>query len=90
MESNQAEQIRKIIMQIENSLTELTDSIKRNNIHIRGIPEKRKGGRKFEATVAKGFPNLGKERDNRIQEAKRSTVPHSSNSTQGSLHQDTQ
>ena len=40
MESNQAKQMReRKIMQIENSLRELSDSIKHNNIHIIGIPE---------------------------------------------------
>jgi len=40
MESNQAEQRRgKKIMQIENSLRDLSDSIKCNNIHITGIQE---------------------------------------------------
>ena len=44
MESNQTEQ-RKEIMQIENSLRELTDFIKHNNIHIIGISEEERNKR---------------------------------------------
>ena len=49
-ESDQAEQIReKRIMENENRLRKLSDSIKGNNISITALPEKRerRGGRKF-------------------------------------------
>ena len=43
MESNEAEQKReRRIMQNENRLRELNDSIKCNNIHIIGIPKEQK------------------------------------------------
>ena len=46
MENNLSEQKgKKRIIQKENSLMELSDSIKCNNIHIIGVPEEeRKGG----------------------------------------------
>ena len=52
MKSNQAEKNeREKIMQIENSIRELSDSIKHNNIHFIGIPEEeeeeRRRGRKI-------------------------------------------
>jgi len=39
IEINQAEQERERIMEHENKVRELSDSIKRNNVHIIGIPE---------------------------------------------------
>ena len=51
IESNQAEQVReKIIMQNENRLKEISDSIKHNNICIIGIPEEKreKSGQKMQ------------------------------------------
>jgi len=76
MESNQAEQKReKIIMQNENRLRELSDSIEHHNICIIGVPEeeeREKGPQNlFEEIIGESFPNLGKETDIQIQEAQR-------------------
>ena len=48
-ESNEAEQKRERIMEHEKKLRELSNSFKRNNILVTGVPEEqeRKGGRKF-------------------------------------------
>ena len=49
----------------ENSLRDPWDNIKRNNIHITGVPEgeeREKGPEKmFEEIVVGNFPNMGKE-----------------------------
>ena len=64
MENNETEQKRqRRIMEHKNRLRELSDSIKRYNICIIGVPEEeeRKGYRKFEEIIANNFPNLRKE-----------------------------
>ena len=62
----------------EDSLTDLWDHIKCNNIQIIGVPEeeeKKKGYEKnFEATIVENFPNKEKEVVNQIQEVRR--VPY--------------
>ena len=62
----------------EDSLRDLWDNIKRNNILIIGVPEgeeKKKGSEKiFEEIIVENFPNMGKERVNQVQEAQR--VPY--------------
>ena len=62
----------------EDSLRDLWDNIKRNNIHIIGVPEgeeREKGPEKiFEEIIVENFPNMGKEVDNQVQEEKR--VPY--------------
>ena len=49
----------------ENSLRDPWDNIKRNNIHITGVPEgeeREKGPKKiFEEMIVENFPNMGKE-----------------------------
>ena len=49
----------------EDSLSDLWDNIKCNNVHIIGVPEgeEREKGRKkiFEEIIVKNFPNMGKE-----------------------------
>ena len=62
MESKHAEQrTRKKIMQINNSLKELSDSIK-HNICIIGISEEKEKGAEnlFEEIIAESFPNKGR------------------------------
>ena len=77
MENNQAEQMRgKKIVQIENSLWELSDSVKHNNISIIGISEeeRNKGTENvFEEIIFENFPNLEKETEIQIKEAQRSS-----------------
>ena len=56
----------------EDSLRDLWDNIKRNNIHIIGVPgeERQKGPEKiFEEIIVKKFPNMGKEIATQVQEA---------------------
>ena len=63
-------------MQNENRFREFSDSIKRNNICITGVPEKgeerEKGlGNLFVEIIAENFPNLGKETYMQIYKAQR-------------------
>ena len=55
----------------EDSLRDLWDNIKRNNIHIIGVPEgeeREKGPKKiFEETIVENFPNMGKEIASQVQ-----------------------
>ena len=59
----------------EDSLRDLWDNIKHNNIHIIGVSEgeeKEKGPEKiFEEIIVENFPNMGKEIATQIQEAQR-------------------
>ena len=59
----------------EDSLRDLWDNIKHNNIRIIGVPEeeeKKKGPKKtFEKTIVENFPNMGKEIDTQVQDAQR-------------------
>ena len=52
------------------------DNIKQNNICIIGIPEGEEGDEEpeklFQKTMAKNFPNLGKETDIQVQESQSS------------------
>ena len=62
----------------EDSLRDLWDNIKRNNIHIIGVPEgeeREKGTEKIlEEIIVENFPNMGKEIVNQVQEVQR--VPY--------------
>ena len=62
---------------IEDSLRNILDNIKCNNIRIIGIPEeeeKKKGTEKiFEETIVENFPNMGKEIVNQVQEIGRAS-----------------
>ena len=62
----------------EDSLTELWDNIKCNNIRIIGVPEKEqkeKGSEKiFEEIIVENFPNMGKEIISQVQKVQR--VPY--------------
>ena len=57
----------------EDRLRDLWDNIKRNNIHIIGVPEgeeREKGPKKIFAEITgKNFPNMGKEIATQVQEA---------------------
>ena len=68
----------KRMKRIEDSLRDLCDNIKCNNIQIIGVPEeeeKKKGTEKlFEVIIVENFPNMGKEIVNQVQEAQR--VPY--------------
>ena len=62
----------------EDSLRDLWDKIKCNNIRIIGVPEgeeREKGPEKiFEEIIVENFPNMGKEIATQVQEAQR--VPY--------------
>ena len=62
----------------EDSLRDLWDNIKHNNIHIIGVPqgeEREKRPEKiFEEIIVENFPNMGKEIATQVQEAQR--VPY--------------
>ena len=68
----------KRMKRIDDSLRDLWDNIKRNNIRIIGVPEeeeKKKGTEKiFEEIIAENFSNMGKEIVNQVLEAQR--VPY--------------
>ena len=58
----------------EDSLRDLWDNIKCNNIRIIGVPEEQreKGPKKiFEEIIVENFPNMGKEIATQVQEAQR-------------------
>ena len=79
MEITTAEQNReKRMKRIEDSLRDLWDNIKSNNIQNIGVPEedeKKKGTEKiFQEILVENFPNMGKEIVNQVQEAQR--VPY--------------
>ena len=79
MEIITAEQNKeKRVKRIEDSLRDLWDNIKCNNIRIIGVPEeekKKKGTEKiFEEIIVENVPNMGKEIVNQVQEAQR--VPY--------------
>ena len=66
MEITTAEQNKeKRMKRIEDSLRDLWDNIKRNNIRIIGVPEeeeRQKGPKKiFEKIIVENFPIMGKE-----------------------------
>ena len=74
--NTQAEQQKeKTIKKNEESLRNLWDNMKHNNIHTMGIPEgeeSKKGIKNlFEEVMTKNFPNLVKEKDTQVQEAQR-------------------
>ena len=68
----------KIMRRNEDSLRDLWDNIKSNNICIIGVPEgeeREKGPEKiFEEIIVKNLPNMGKEIATQVQEAQR--VPY--------------
>ena len=71
----------KIMKRNEDSLRDLWDNIKHNNIRIIGVPEgeeREKGPEKiFEEIIDENFPNMGKEIATQVQEAQR--VPYRKN-----------
>ena len=79
VEFTAAEQnIEKTMKRNEDSLGDLWDSIKRNNIHIIEVPEgeeREKGPEKILAEkIVENFPNMGNEIATQVQEAQR--VPY--------------
>ena len=78
MEITTAEQNKeKRMKRIEDSLRDLWDNTKHNNIRIIGVPEEeeeKKGTEKiFEEIIVENFPNMGKEIVNQDQETQSHT-----------------
>ena len=75
MEKEEAEKKIKKIQECEGRVRELNDAIKRNNIHITGIPEEEEREKRAEGVlehiISENFPDLGKETGIEIQEAQR-------------------
>ena len=72
MEKEEAEKKRdKNIQEQEGRIRELSDVIKRNNIHIIGIPEEEEREKGAEQIIAENFPDPGKEKGIEIREAQR-------------------
>ena len=71
----------------EDSLRDLWDNIKRNNIYIIGVPkgEKREKGPEkiFQEIIVQNFPNMGKEITTQVQEVQR--VPYRKNLRRNTL-----
>ena len=71
----------------EDSLRDLWDNIKYNNIRIIGVPEgeeRERGPEKiFEETIVVNFPNMGKEIATQVQEAQQ--VPYRINPRRNTL-----
>ena len=83
VECTAAEQTKeKRMKRNEDSLRDLWDNIKHNNIRIIAVPEgeeREKGPEKiFEEIIVENFPNMGKEIATQVQEAQR--VPYRINS----------
>ena len=68
----------KLIQEQERRIRDLSDTIKRNNIRLIGIPEEeeREKGPEgiLDQIITENFPNLGKEIDIQIQEAQRTPL----------------
>ena len=76
VEFNAAEQNEeKRMKRNEDSLRDLWDNIKCNNIHIIGVPEgeerEKRPEKIFEDFIVKNFPNMGKEIATQVQEVQR-------------------
>uniref|UniRef100_A0A8C8XXF1 L1 transposable element RRM domain-containing protein n=1 Tax=Panthera leo TaxID=9689 RepID=A0A8C8XXF1_PANLE len=73
----------KKIQECEGVITELSHAIKRNNIHIIGIPEeeaREKGAEGvLEQIIRENFPDLGNKKDIEIQQVQRTPFKHNMN-----------
>ncbi|KAF0886019.1 LORF1 protein, partial [Crocuta crocuta] len=79
IEKQEADKKRdKLIQEQERRVRELSDTVKRNNIRIIGIPEEEERGKGAEGVleqlIAENFHNLGKEVNIEIQEAQRTPL----------------
>ena len=84
MEKNKAEKSREIkLKEHDLRIREISDSLKRNDIRIIGVPEEeeREIGVKglCEQIIGENFPNLGKDTDIKIQEAQRTPIRFNKN-----------
>uniref|UniRef100_A0A8C8WU41 L1 transposable element RRM domain-containing protein n=1 Tax=Panthera leo TaxID=9689 RepID=A0A8C8WU41_PANLE len=84
IENNQAEKKREMKAKEDNlTIREISDSLKRNNIRIIGVPEEeeREIGVEglCEQIIAGNFPNLGKDTDIKTQEAQRTLIRFNKN-----------
>ena len=84
IENNEAEKKREIkAKEHDLRIREISDSLKRNNIRIIGVPgeeEREIGGKGLcEQIIAENFTNLGKDTDIKIQEAQRTHIRFNKN-----------
>ena len=78
MENNEAEKKRETKAKKHDlRIREISDSLKRSNIRITGVPEKEEKERGVEGLceqiIVENFPILGKDTDIKIQEAQRNS-----------------
>ena len=79
MENNEADEKRQIkAKEHDLRIREISDSLKRNNVRIIGVPEDEEREKEveglWEQIIAENFPKLGEETDIKIQEAQRTPI----------------
>ena len=79
IENNKAEKKREIkAKEHDLRFREISDSLKRNNIRIIGVPEEEEGEKGVEGLceqiIVDNFPNLGRDTDIKIQGAQRTPI----------------
>ena len=84
IENNEAEKKGEIKAEEHDlKIREISDSLKRNNIRIIGVPEEEETEIRVEVLceqiIAENFPNLGKDTDIKIQEAQRTPIRFNKN-----------
>ena len=83
-ENNEADKKRELrAKEHDLRIREITDSLKRNNISITGVPEEEEREIEIEGLceqiIAENFPNVGKDTDIKIQEAQRTPIRFNKN-----------
>ena len=84
MENNEAEKKREMkAKEHDLRIREISDSLKRNNIRILGVPEDYEREKEVEnlceQIMAENFPTLGKDTDIKIQETQRTPIRFNKN-----------
>ena len=83
-ENNETEKKRETNAKEHNlRITEISDSLKKRNVRIIGVPEDEEREKEveglWEQIIAENFPNLGKDTDIKIQEAQRTPIRFNKN-----------
>ena len=84
MENNEAEKKRETkAKEHDLRIREISDSLKRNNIRIIGVPKEEEKEKRVEGLceqiIVENFPNLGKDTDIKIQEAQKTPIRFNKN-----------